>query len=49
MKIVIGVGREGKGREAAFGDVHSQFLVQLAHQGGLGRFVRFHLAAGKLP
>ena len=49
MKILVAMRREGEGRQAGFGDVDAEFLLQLANEGRLGRLVAGDLAAGKFP
>src|SRR3546814_18744982 len=49
MGVVIGMGGEGDRGEAALLGVDAEFLMQLAHQRGLGRLAGVNLAAGELP
>ena len=49
MKIGIGMGREYKRTEAAFGDIDVELLLEFPHQRGFRGFARVNLSAGKLP
>ena len=49
MEVIVAVAGECQGRQTAFPGVDTQFLVQLADQGGFGGFTRLDLAARLLP
>ncbi len=49
MKALVTVRGEGERREAGFGDVDAELLLELADQRRLRRLARQHLTARKLP